>query len=142
MADTPKPPTGLGNAGRALWRLIARALLEGWELDEREQAILRLAARQADDLARLETAISKDGVMALGSAGQPVVSPAITEARQSRLAISKLLGAVHLPDADEQPRTAAGRRGQRAANTRWGRRDKERDRQHKQVEEEMRSGKA
>lgn len=116
-----KPPKGLGNSGRALWRQIARALPEGWELDEREEALLRLAARQADDLTRLETAISKSGPMVPGSAGQPVVNPAIPEARQARLAISRLLGALHLPDAEEAPRTAAGQRGQRAANLRWSR---------------------
>ena len=137
MADAPKPPTGLGNSGRALWRQIARSLPDGWELDEREEAILRLAGQQVDDLSRLEKAISKDGAMALGSAGQPVVNPAITEARQARLAIGRLLGTLHLPDADEAPRTAAGKRGQQAASTRWGRRDGERSRQRAAMEKEI-----
>jgi hypothetical protein len=107
-----------------LWRSIARSLLDGWELDEREEAILRLAARQADDLARLEKAISRDGAMALGSAGQPVVNPAITEARQARLAIGRLLGTLHLPDADQEPKTLAARRNQAAAQTRWRNQEK------------------
>src|SRR5437870_5362254 len=77
-------PKGLGTTVRALWRSVANGLPEGWELDERERAILTLAARQADDLARLETAITRDGAMTTGSAGQPVVNAAITEARQAR----------------------------------------------------------
>lgn len=138
MPDTPKPPAGLGNAGRALWRQIARALPDGWELDEREEAILRLAARQADDLSRLETAISKDGAMVLGSAGQPVVNPAITEARQGRLAIGRLLGTLALPDGEaEKGTTAAGRRGQQAARGRWDRRNKEQRQQRAAIEEEI-----
>jgi phage terminase small subunit len=137
MADAPKPPTGLGNSGRALWRQIARALPADWELDEREEALLRLASRQADDLTRLETAIAKDGAMVRGSAGQPVVNPAIVEARQARLAISRLLGSLHLPDADEDPRSAAGRRGQEAAKARWGQRNAERGRQRAAIEGEM-----
>jgi phage terminase small subunit len=116
-------PKGLGNRGRALWRSVAKGLGEGWELDEREVAILTLAARQADDLANLEQAIKHDGAMSTGSQGQPVVNPAIVEARQARLAIGRLLGQLALPDEAQEPRTEAGKRGQRAARARWGRRD-------------------
>ena len=123
-----KLPSGLGNAGRALWSSIAKGLPDDWELDEREAAYLTLAAHQADDLTRLETAIKRDGAMTKGSAGQPVVNPALTEARQARLAIGRLLGQIELPDEDEEPRTEAGRRGQRAARARWDRKAKIQDR--------------
>jgi phage terminase small subunit len=112
---------GLGNRGRALWRSIVKGLPEAWEFDEREGAILAMACRQADDLARLETAIKKGGVMVPGSAGQPVLNPAVAEARQGRLAVNRLLGQLALPDEGEEPRTAAGERGRRAAESRWGR---------------------
>lgn len=81
-----KPPKGLGNAGQALWRAIHKGLPDGWELDEREVAILELAARQADAVAELEAIIAAEGTMAQGSTGQPVVHPAVMEARQGRLA--------------------------------------------------------
>jgi hypothetical protein len=58
-----------------------------------------------------------------GSAGQLVMNPAIAEARQARQAVAKLLGALQLPDEEEEPRSEAGRRGQRAARARWDRRD-------------------
>lgn len=123
-------PKDLGNRGRALWRSVAKALPEETEFDEREVAILTMAARQADDVARLETAIKKQGTMVRGSTGQPVVNPAVTEARQGRLAINRLLGELSIPDEEEQPRTAAGRRGQHAAQTRWDEIGRRRDRQH------------
>lgn len=121
-----RAPTGLGNGGKALWKQI-RELCEAAgdeealiELDERELAVLELACRQADDLGRLQTAIKKNGAMALGSQGQPVVNPAITEARQARLAIGRLLGQLALPDGEEGGKaTAASRRAQRAAAGRW-----------------------
>lgn len=114
-----KAPEGLGNAGRALWKQIAGSLPDGWELDNRERAVLFAACRQRDDISRLEAAIKKDGAMTTGSSGQPVVNPAVTEARQGRLALGRLLGQLQLPDEDDQPMTEAGRRAQKAARVRW-----------------------
>lgn len=118
-----KAPDSLGGAGKRLWKSVAGDLPKGWELDQREVAVLTLAARQMDDLARLDRIIAKQGAMAMGSTGQPVVHPAISEARQARLAIGKLLGQLALPDGDEEPATEASRRGRRAAQARWDRKD-------------------
>lgn len=117
-------PKGLGNRGRALFASVAKALPDSLEFDEREVAILTMAARQADDVQRLETVVKEKGPMVKGSAGQPVVNPAVVEARQGRLAINRLLGELSIPDAEEEPRTAASRRSQHAANTRWDERRK------------------
>jgi hypothetical protein len=87
-----------------------------WELDERETAVLTLAARQADAVAKLERSIAKEGFMVRGSRGQPVLNPAITETHQARLAVGQL----KLPDEDGNASTAASVRGQRAARARWG----------------------
>ncbi len=115
-------PKGLQPRGRALWQSIDKGLPDGWELDERERAILVLAARQADDLARLEALIAKHGAMVTGSAGQPVLNPAIAEARQARIAIDRLLGKLELPDEQEEPRSEAGKRARHAARARWDQR--------------------
>ena len=112
-------PNGLGNRGRALWRSIVKGLPDGWELDEREVALLTLAARQTDDVAKLETAIKREGLMVAGSAGQPVLNPAVAEARQGRLALGRLLGQIELPDEEGKARGEASRRGQKAARARW-----------------------
>ena len=99
-----KPPKTLGAAGSDLWITIHAGLLDLWELDEREAAVLALACRQADVVADLETAVKSDGVMVKGSTGQPTVNPAIVEARQGRLAIDRMLGKIVLP----QPEKAGG----------------------------------
>ncbi len=114
-----RPPKGLQPRGRSLWTSIVKGLPEGWELDERERAILTLAARQADDLAQLEGLIAKHGPRVTGSAGQPVLNPAIMEARQARIAVDRLLGKLALPDENREPLTEAGRRAQHAARVRW-----------------------
>lgn len=122
----PAPPAGLADAGRELWAAIFRQLPpvpdgeEPWELSEREEAMLMLACRQADDLALLEAAIERDGAMTVGSKLQPVVNPAIAEARQARIAISRLLGSLQLFEGGTKPQTTASQRGQHAARARWG----------------------
>jgi hypothetical protein len=103
-----------------LWEAVTRGIPQGFELDERETAQPDLAARQADDLARLEVVIAEQGATAVGPTGQRVVHPAISEAQHSRLAISRLLGALALGEEDGDPGTAASRRGRRAARARWG----------------------
>lgn len=70
----------------------------------------------------LETAAAKSGAMTKGAAGQPVLNPAVAEARQGRLAIGKLLGQLSLPTEDEEPTTATAKRAQKAATARWNRR--------------------
>ena len=119
-----KPPEDLGVRGKELWTSITSGLNDGWELDDREREVLVLAARQADDLARLEKEIGTTGVTATGSQGQVVVSPMVPEARQARMAISKLLNTLELPDGEEQPRSQASLRAERAARSRWDRRQR------------------
>jgi len=119
-----RPPSrGLGNRGRALFASVQRALPfneegEQLEFDEREVALLTMAARQADDVQRLEAVVKRQGPMVAGSTGQPVVNPALIEARQGRLAITRLLGELSIPDEAGEPRTARSLRAQHAAETR------------------------
>jgi hypothetical protein len=121
----PRPPTGLLAAGRAVWTAILDDLddLDGdWELDARELLVLAAAARQADTNAALERAIKKSGVMVAGSKGQPRMNQMVTELRQGRIALEKLLSSLALPsDQSGGAMTAAEKRGQAAANARWAR---------------------
>lgn len=115
----PKAPTGLRAPGRALWKSVHAGLAAGFELDERETAILALAARQADDVAALERVLAADGVVVEGSQGQPRLNGIVAELRQGRLAVARLLGALELPDSAEQPRSVSSERARKAAHTRW-----------------------
>jgi phage terminase small subunit len=114
-----KPPSGLEASGRALWRTVIADVPADWELDARDLAVLEAACRQADDVAALEAAVARDGVTVVGAAGQARLNAAVTELRQARLALARLLGQVDFPDEGGRPVTEASRRAQHAANTRW-----------------------
>jgi hypothetical protein len=94
----------------------------GWELDARELHLLGRAARCADELAALEASVDREGATTTGSRGQVVVHPALSEARQLRLTLLRLLSAIELADPRTAGRTAtpAQARGRRAAEARWG----------------------
>jgi hypothetical protein len=121
-ASIPRPPAGLGTAGTALFR----SLVAEYELPVGEMVVLRMAWRQADDIATLEASIKRDGADVQGSTGQSKLNPALAEVRQARLALAKLIGEIALPDEDDMPRTASSRRAQSAANIRWSRVERER----------------
>jgi len=74
-------------------------------------------------LAQLDAVIAETGVQSTGAAGQPVVSPYVSERRQQALALRALLGTLALPDVDADPVPHAQRiRSERAratAQARW-----------------------
>jgi hypothetical protein len=105
---TEKPPKGTGNGGRKLWR----AVLSKYQLEQHEVALLREAVRTVDDLDALAEVVAAEGVT-LGSR----VHPALVEARQLRISLARLVGALRLPAGDEDDQ-AAGRRPQRRGGAR------------------------
>ena len=121
MTDTkapkPSPPSDLGAAGSTLWQQMTAA----YQLEESENPLLVAACRQADDIARLEEAIDRDGCMVEGSAGQPRLNAAITEVRQGRIALQKLLGAIGWPNDAGEVVTLRQRQARSAAHQRWKR---------------------
>ena len=78
---------------RARVDAITGSLGPDLEWDERERGLLELAARQADDLDRLEADIAERGITVDGRLNQ-----AVAEARQARVALARILGQVDLPD--------------------------------------------
>jgi len=117
MTDSiPKAPRGLAKRGRTFWR----ATLTAFELSDAELSILLEVCRTLDDLDRLAGAIAAEGAMTVGSQGQPVVNPALTEARGQRAVLHRLLAALALPDEDGQAVPTTGTlRAQNAAKARW-----------------------
>ena len=85
-----------------------------------EEALLDLAGRQARDVAAAEADVKERGYLVEGSRGQAVINPSVGEARQARLALAKLLGALELPDLSGALRDQPSRDAQRAARARWG----------------------
>lgn len=104
--------------GANLIEAIREGLPPGVELDEREQAILDLAARQARDVEAAEEDIENRGYLVAGSRGQQVLNPSLSEVRQSGLVLAKLLGQLDLPESTRD----AVRSARHAAEARWSKR--------------------
>ncbi len=117
-AAPEKPPASLGRAGRALWRDVRQT----YGITDHDGRILEAACATADVLDHLDRVVASEGVMSTGSKGQPVVHPAVQEARQQRLALGRLLAQLALPDLDQSGeviRSPRQLRAQRAAQERW-----------------------
>jgi hypothetical protein len=96
-AETPKaprPPEGLGPAGRALWRDI----VANYTLTATEAGVLRELCRAHDNATRLTTHAKGVSVTVKGSRGQPIVHPVFAEIRSNQEIISRLSRTLNLPD--------------------------------------------
>ena len=119
-AKVAAAPASLGKAGKRLWQDTLKDLDEGWELSHRELRYLELAAGQLDHVVELEQLIEKQGMVTVGSTGQPVLNAAVAEARNGRLAVHRLLGAIELPVEDEaKAESVRSTRARHAAQSRW-----------------------
>lgn len=106
MTKSTKPtaPAGTKPGGRALWRSI----VDDFELDEHELALLRQAVRTVDVIDKLQADIDKHGATVESPQGVKV-HPAIVEIRQQRLALARLLAALRLPTGDEAEASPSAR---------------------------------
>lgn len=113
----PAAPSDLGQRGRRLWREVVGE----YALEHHERELLAEAARVLDTLDDLAAQVDRDGTTVAGSKGQPVLHPALGEARQQRLVLSRLLAQLDLPDDDGGQTTpsSASLKGRHAANVRW-----------------------
>ncbi len=99
-----KPPTGSKAAGRRLWASV----VDEYELDEHETALLVEAVRTVDLLADLDAAVRRDGALVASPQGVKA-HPAAVEARQQRIALARILASLRLPSGDEGDRKAGAR---------------------------------
>ena len=92
-------------------------------------AILEQACRQADDVTALDQLIADEGRMIVGSRGQTRLAGAVTEVRQGRLALGKLLSQIALPSEEGAVlgHSAGSVRAQKAANSRWDRKRRQQE---------------
>ena len=93
------PPAGLHSGGRALWRSILEDVPEHMELTASELHGLRTACRMVDRADELDRIARAEGMMQRGSTGQPILHPAVREARQHRSAAATIVARIKL----EQP---------------------------------------
>lgn len=103
MTRQQPTPVGLGRRGRAIWRVVIGALV----LDAHEGAILAEACRTADRLDALDAAIRKDGMLLPDRRPHP----ALAEARQQQITLTRLIASLRLPADLAQPERRPQRRG-------------------------------
>lgn len=95
--DAPRPPAGLGAAGKRLWReVINDATGQGVSLDARELVWLRSAGKLSDRIAELESAMEDQPLVVPGHAKQPVSHPLLTEIRQYYALLVQTLGRIRV----------------------------------------------
>ncbi len=92
-----------------------RAVVSEYELEEHELLLLREAVRTADVLDDLALLVARDGALIASSQGDRA-HPALTEARQQRIALARLFAALRLPAGEEgegerRPQRRMGVRG-------------------------------
>ncbi len=93
---TTRAPTGLRAPGKKLWSAVTHE----FELAEHELAQLEEACRVRDTIARLRTALERDGTMIASSQGSRL-HPAIAEIRQQQLALARLLATLDVPGLED-----------------------------------------
>lgn len=102
--ETPTPPTGTKAAGKRLWLSI----LDSYELDEHEMAVLVEAVRTVDQLDALDVMVRREGVVVDTPQG-PRAHPALVEARQQRIVLARLLTGLRLPQGEAGQEQASAR---------------------------------
>jgi hypothetical protein len=119
--DPPKAPTGLRAPGRRLWAEVVGPYI----LTPAELGVLTEACRTSDELDRLERELrALPTLTTTGSTGQLRGHPLLSEIRNHRALLERLMTGLNLPDDDQQVGTrATSRHARRAAQARWKRRN-------------------
>lgn len=118
MARKPRKPTGLSEKSGRFWlEVVGEHTLRSDEV-----VILTEACRVMDVVAQLDKALHGEPLTVSGSVGQLREHPLLSESRQQRLALSRLLRQLDLDDAEdvaELKDELRSRRNRQAARSRW-----------------------
>jgi hypothetical protein len=86
-------PDGLGPVGRALWRRVCGV----YELAPGEVALLARACRISDTLARIDSQLGREGLLVVGSTGQPRAHPLLASQADLSRSLAALIQGMCLP---------------------------------------------
>ena len=103
---TTTAPKGSSVNARKLWEEVTSR----YDLDQHEEGILREACRTVTDLDALAGVIARDGIMGADDR----VHPALVEARQQRITLTRLVASLRLPEdipLDGRPQRRGAARG-------------------------------
>ncbi len=103
--------TGSGEALVA--RIRAEMAEEGLEPDAREVELLTLASDLQDRIVELEAAVAREGMTTVTKGGLVRLHPAVSEVRQTRQSLARVLAGVQITEGAKDPVK------QKAANARW-----------------------
>ena len=104
--------------GRRLWR----AIVHSFELGPDELIVLESACRTLDLVVRMDAALIDAPLLVAGSMGQKREHPLISESRQQRANMARLLAQLKLPEPDILNVARQGTRSvtaRTAAQARW-----------------------
>lgn len=110
-------PTGLGERAERLWSDVVSC----YDLRADELRVLEDACREADLIDVLERELVDADMIVRGSQGQPVANPLVSEIRQHRGTLQRLLGSLKLPDEDGRQQLSRSESARNAVNARWRR---------------------
>jgi phage terminase small subunit len=115
MAGTqiPRPPTGLGARGKALWRQIHQS----YELDAVESELLHELCRVLDRCDAIQAELKGQPLMTSGSVGQPRVNPLLGALREEEKMVDRLSSSLGV----SMPGSSGHGHQRKAAATRWSR---------------------
>lgn len=109
----PGAPSGLGAKGARLWSDVT----SGYKLRHDELDVLEDVCREADLIDKIERELEVSDLMVVGSQGQMVMNPLVSEARQHRATKMSLWKRLALPDPMVSEAPANQQRA--AAQSRW-----------------------
>lgn len=116
IEEVVEPHERLSERGSVFWRELHQALT----FDGTESDLLFEACRVLDLIEDLAGVLERDGSMSAGSAGQPVVHPAVSEIRQQQT-FGRLMGLIRLPEDEAAKDRFHTVRAKAGAAARWSR---------------------
>jgi hypothetical protein len=114
---TRRAPSGLGTAGKALWREVNAE----FGLAPHESAILVQVCRVIDRLDAIEAELADGPLLVAGSTGQPRANPLLAEWRHQARVLESLSRALSIPLEGEDVGRRRSPSAREAAVQRWGR---------------------
>lgn len=94
-----RAPKGLGTQGRALWADV----VDAYDLDQHEVALLTAACRTADRLEDIADVLAQQTSLTTTNArGDLVAHPLLVEQRQQGISLSRLLASLRLPTGETE----------------------------------------
>lgn len=110
----PYTPRNMGAVGLTFWKKVTK----DYEFRHDELRILEDACRTMSLIAKLEAGVAKTDLYMMGSQGQQVINPGISELRQQRNTLRSLLAALDLPEESGE-HVSRSVKARDAAKSRW-----------------------